>query len=693
MAEGRPRLPRTPTRRRILIASADKSVRIGISLLTDQPEFETYTVRTAEEALDILEDNRFDEVIIDTNVPEMGGRRLKISIQKRFPDTKTVLVTSFGAIQSSEDILRFGPGDFILDKDEVGHLLKSSILLDSAQSDVARLKKCYLDSVSLLVNLLELQDPFRSGDNHYVKRYVQLIADRMSLNGDMRDSLQIATMFRDVWRYVLTRPLSKDLSSEEQALIRNHTELTVRILDEIDFPWEVKSIIYHSHERYDGTGYPDGVKGRAIPLGARILAIVDAYQAMVSPRPHRAAVTPEAALHELIGNAGSQFDPEIVEFFVEILNSEDQAISRAKKRGDTVVVLEQDSGDLSLLRVRLSAEGYKVMGSVSGVEGLELIKSMHPSAVLCATELSDMDAPVLYEKLLALGEKPPPVIFMATRNSTYARRDMLLLGAEDFLYKPVNINDLVIRLDIILKRAEQRVDGVVRPTGISGYIRDLSIPEIIQILEMGRKTALITLEGDENRYVYMNQGEIVHAVSGDAFGESAFLDILRLRDSKFSITHGVVTEKRTINRANIDLLLDGLRMMDEERRDLLERSQAPKAAPEYNVPTSVPSTVQPASPLSEDLGRDIDDMLGSQEPKSDALDRMLDGPRTDAADSAAAQRADALDRMLDGPSPADHVAITRRPSPPRVEEDFEIPLDEDNAAWVDGAALDPGRPR
>ncbi|MBI2374504.1 MAG: response regulator [Deltaproteobacteria bacterium] len=669
MAEGRSRLPRAPARRRILIASADKSVRIGISLLTDQPEFETYTVRTAEEALDILEDNRFDEVIIDTNVPEMGGRRLKIAIQKKFPETKAALVTSFGAIQSSEDILRFGPGDFILDKDEVGSLLKSSILLDAAQSEVARLKKCYLDSVSLLVNLLELQDPFRSGDNHYVKRHVSLIAEKMNVSPDMRDSLQIATMFRDAWRYVLTRPLSKDLSAEEQALIKSHTELTVRILDEIDFPWDVKSIIYHSHERYDGTGYPDGIKGRAIPLGARILSIVDAYQAMVSPRPHRAATSPESALLELIANAGSQFDPEIVEFFVEILNSEDQLLSRAKKRGDTVVVLEQDSGDLSLLRVRLTAEGYKVMGTTSGKEGLELVRAMQPSAVLCATELSDMEAPALYEKLTALSEKPPPVIFMATRNSTYARRDMLLLGAEDFLYKPVNVNDLVIRLDIILKRAEQRVEGAPRPSGISGHIRDLSIPEIIQILEMGRKTALITLEGDENRYVYMNQGEIVHALAGELLGEPAFNEILRLRDSKFSITHGVQTDKRTINRANIDLLLDGLRLMDEERRDMLERVSRVSKVPERSVPTSVPGRPSnpPASmPPQEDLERNIESMLGPSDsvPPKDALDRMLDGPS------------------------AEHVEPTRRPTA-SIEEDFEIPLDEDSVAWADGSPMAP----
>jgi len=105
----------------------------------------------------------------------------------------------------------------------------------------------------------------------------------------------------------------------EYESVKRHPEVGVDIVGPIEFLEQVKEIILHHHERYDGQGYPGGLKGESIPIGARILAVVDAYSSMLSDRPYRSAMTMEAAIEELRRCEGTQFDPDIVEKLVGLL--------------------------------------------------------------------------------------------------------------------------------------------------------------------------------------------------------------------------------------------------------------------------------------------------------------------------------------------------------------------------------------
>jgi HD-GYP domain-containing protein (c-di-GMP phosphodiesterase class II) len=104
----------------------------------------------------------------------------------------------------------------------------------------------------------------------------------------------------------------------EYESVKRHPEAGVNIVGPIEFLEQVKEIILHHHERYDGGGYPGGLEGDQIPVGARILAVVDAYSSMVSDRPYRQAITQEEAMEELRRCSGTQFDPDVVEGFIEI---------------------------------------------------------------------------------------------------------------------------------------------------------------------------------------------------------------------------------------------------------------------------------------------------------------------------------------------------------------------------------------
>jgi HD-GYP domain-containing protein (c-di-GMP phosphodiesterase class II) len=109
------------------------------------------------------------------------------------------------------------------------------------------------------------------------------------------------------------------LGVSEYESVKRHPEAGVDIVGPIEFLEQVKQVIMHHHERYDGGGYPEGLKGEAIPIGARILAVVDSYSSMLSERPYRRAMTREEALEELSRCSGSQFDPTVVEKFAEIV--------------------------------------------------------------------------------------------------------------------------------------------------------------------------------------------------------------------------------------------------------------------------------------------------------------------------------------------------------------------------------------
>ncbi len=115
---------------------------------------------------------------------------------------------------------------------------------------------------------------------------------------------------------ILLKPTS--LSKNEREVIERHPNISYSILKPINFPWDIATIVRHHHEHFNGDGYVDGKKGDEIPIGSRILAVADAFEAMTSERPYRKAKTPIEALEELVRCAGTQFDPTVVKTFKKI---------------------------------------------------------------------------------------------------------------------------------------------------------------------------------------------------------------------------------------------------------------------------------------------------------------------------------------------------------------------------------------
>jgi putative nucleotidyltransferase with HDIG domain len=174
----------------------------------------------------------------------------------------------------------------------------------------------FLQTVTALSNAIEAKDPYTRGHSERVAEFCEKVAEAMNLGDPERKELRFAAILHDVGKIGIDRDLlrkNSGLSDGEEFQIRSHPEWGVQILEPVRFLRPVLPTIRHHHERFDGSGYPFGLKGKDIPLNARIVCIADAWDAMRSDRPYRNALPVERAVEELKENAGTQFDPEIVE--------------------------------------------------------------------------------------------------------------------------------------------------------------------------------------------------------------------------------------------------------------------------------------------------------------------------------------------------------------------------------------------
>ncbi len=187
---------------------------------------------------------------------------------------------------------------------------------------VASSRDLYFDTLRALALAMETKDPYAAGGTDRVVDLAMAIAASFGLEEEHLEALRIASLLHDIGmsqagESVLTE--QRPLSTVERALLKMHPQIAAEILTEAPALRSVVPIVYHHHEWFDGEGYLGGIAGESIPLGARILAVADAYVAMTSERPYRSAMRPDQALAEINDKAGTQFDPSVVDVLNDVL--------------------------------------------------------------------------------------------------------------------------------------------------------------------------------------------------------------------------------------------------------------------------------------------------------------------------------------------------------------------------------------
>jgi len=182
-------------------------------------------------------------------------------------------------------------------------------------------KKAHLESILTLSRAIEIRDPFTKGHIEKVTEYARLVGKRLGLSAKELENLRYGCMLHDLGKIdvnidILSKP--SQLTPEEKTKIRMHTKYGTEIIKGIEFLDTAKEIIQHHHEHYDGKGYPKGLKGEEIPLMARIVTLIDAFDAMTSDRPYRKKISIDEAFSVVKKQSSRQFDPKLCRIFLDL---------------------------------------------------------------------------------------------------------------------------------------------------------------------------------------------------------------------------------------------------------------------------------------------------------------------------------------------------------------------------------------
>ena len=316
----------------------DAQVRHSLARVIQAHGLSTLEAASGSEALAILErEGEIPLVISDIYMPEMDGVTFLREALSRYPDMAVVMLTGVAEVTTAVECLKLGALDYIskpvlvdevrarvdkaLEKREL--VLQNRFYQQRLESRVRELdrrnKQSLINGVQMLVHALEAKDPYTSGHSTRVSRYAVKTAVQLGYTGDKLEQLRLGGELHDIGKIgtredILNKP--GPLSPDEFEHIKGHVVLGERILaPSLAESPVVLSVVRSHHERMDGSGFPDGLTGDQIPVEARIVAVVDAFDAMTTNRAYRPSRTPVDAVEELRRCAGSHFDTNVVDAF------------------------------------------------------------------------------------------------------------------------------------------------------------------------------------------------------------------------------------------------------------------------------------------------------------------------------------------------------------------------------------------
>jgi response regulator RpfG family c-di-GMP phosphodiesterase len=336
---------------------------------------------------------------------------------------------------------------------------------DREQLAVLELAAAYEATLEGWVHALDLRDRETEGHSRRVTDLTVRLARRMGLSEAECVHIRRGALLHDIGKMgipdaILHKPSA--LSPDEWDIMRRHPEYARDLLDSVDYLRPSLDIPYCHHEKWDGTGYPRGLKGEQIPRAARIFAAVDIWDAIRSDRPYRAAWSDERALAYLGSQSGTHLDPAVVEAFLDLLGSlrrsrpaEDGA--EAGARHSRILVVDDQEANVNFLKRWLTIDGYHVVTASSGEEALAGVVEHRPDLVLLDIMIPEPDGLAVCRRL----KQDPatsglPVIFMSgipPSSSTVGARQN---GADDYLMKPVDPYELRTRIHRVLEGAAAR---------------------------------------------------------------------------------------------------------------------------------------------------------------------------------------------------------------------------------------------
>lgn len=322
----------------ILVVEDEESVRNLLLRKLTRAGFTVVGATNGFDALALLREIPFGVVMSDISMPKLNGLELLQIVREAYPDVVVIMVTAYADLEHAIAAMRLGASDYVVkpfDLDQLMNAVRQALRL--RQRNVARRyiefqsqlhqsaeagDRLLLSTVMALANSLEAKDPYTVGHSQRVAALAERLAQALGLPESEIQYIHLAGLLHDIGKIGISEAVINKpgpLTPSEYAHIQTHPLISERILMPVAELNGALRMIRSHHERWDGSGYPDGLKELEIPTGARILSLADAYDAMTSQRPYRPPLPPEVALREIEKGAGKHFDPSLTRLFLSLI--------------------------------------------------------------------------------------------------------------------------------------------------------------------------------------------------------------------------------------------------------------------------------------------------------------------------------------------------------------------------------------
>ncbi|MDJ0723227.1 MAG: response regulator [Desulfobacterales bacterium] len=335
--------------KQILVVDDERPIRLLLQKILEANGYLCRTAENASDARNLLDEFTSDLVLCDINMPGESGLDFIRFVLKAYPDTAAIMVSAIGDPHLAESMLELGVYDYIIKPmDRNGILISVANAFrrrelemanrsyrrnleqmvdertDSLQRSMSKLENAMNGIVRAIAHTVETRDPYTAGHQRRVADLAAAIAQEVGFDRDQIEAVRVAAIIHDLGKIsvpaeILSKP--SRLTANEFNLIKEHPQVGYDIVKDIEFPWDVSTMVYQHHEKLDGSGYPLGAAGDEILPESRVLTVADVVEAMASHRPYRPGLGVDVALGEIDKNKGKFYDPELARACISLFKS------------------------------------------------------------------------------------------------------------------------------------------------------------------------------------------------------------------------------------------------------------------------------------------------------------------------------------------------------------------------------------
>lgn len=323
-------------RETLLIVDDEAAIRRLLRRKLSGEGYQCEEADTAEQILNTLKTSPIALVILDIKMPGKSGIELLPEIKSGYPDTAVIMATAVNEVNVAVQCLKQGADDYIckpFNLEELSLSVQKALekrrlqleireyqqyLEEKIEEQTGEIRKLFLGSIEALVSALEAKDKYTGGHSRRVTEIALALGNELGLSAQDMEDLRWGSLLHDIGKIAVDQVIQNKpdrLTHEEYEHIMTHTHVGAEIVRPV-VNGKITAMIEHHHDHYDGSGLHQVIAGSDIPLGARILAVADAFDAMISDRPYRSAMSITEIVEEIERCAGTQFDPIVVAAFL-----------------------------------------------------------------------------------------------------------------------------------------------------------------------------------------------------------------------------------------------------------------------------------------------------------------------------------------------------------------------------------------